>query len=370
MNNPIRPVILSGGSGTRMWPLSRRTRPKQFHALASARSLLQEAALRVRDGEAACADADKRFLPPILLANIDHGELVARQLEAVNVDPALVILEPTPKNTAPAIAALAVAVERETAGALLAILPADHAIADAAGFRATLLKGAPAAADGAIVTFGVEPTRPETGYGYIRAGEALNDAAFRVSAFVEKPDLETAKGYLASGAYYWNAGIFMFRSDVMIEEMRRRCPAILEAAQNAVARSVRQGATMRLDRDAFSAAPEYSIDYAVMERTDRAAVVPASFGWSDIGSWAALWEIADKDGAGNVAVGGEAALLDCANTLAVSEGSEGPTIAAVGVEDLVIVATAGGVLVAPRDRAQDVKKIVARLKAGGRVDLL
>lgn len=343
-----------------MWPLSRRARPKQFHPLVSDSTMLQESVLRLQgDGDA--------FKAPVFLASERHHDLLTEQLRAAGVAPSLVILEPEPRNTAPAIAALAVAAERENPGEVLAILPADHMIDDAAAFRETLLKGAPTAAQGAIVTFGVTPTRPETGYGYIRAGEALNDAARKVSAFVEKPDRETAERYVASGSYYWNAGIFMFRSDVMIEEMKKRCPEILEAAEAAVARAVRTGATLRLDADAFAAAPEDSIDYAVMEHTDKAAVTPASVGWSDIGSWTALWEVSDKDGDGNASKGGEAVLLDCANTLAVTDG---PKIAAIGVEDLLIIATADGVLVAPRERAQDVKKIVQELKAGGRTDLL
>ena len=315
--------------------------------------MFQDAALRVREEAGA-------FKSPILLANARHHDLIADQLSAVGVAPELVILEPMPKNTAPAIAALAVAVERDNPGEILIVSPADHAVADDTGFRETLLKGTPAAADGAIVTFGVKPTRPETGYGYVRGGEAINDDVMKVSAFVEKPDLATAESYLASGNYYWNAGIFMFRSDVMIEEMRRWRPDILEAAEKAVSQATRTQGALRLDPDAFAAAPEDSIDYAVMERTDKAAVAPASFGWSDIGSWSALWEIADRDASGNTSRGDDGALLiDSSNTLAVSDG---PKIAAVGVKDLIIVATADGVLVAPRDRAQDVKKIVQGLK--------
>ena len=369
MQHSIRPVILSGGSGTRMWPLSRRARPKQFHPLASQKTMLQETVLRLRNDAADAPGGGEGagFLAPILLASTAHRDLVVEQLRAVNVDPAMIILEPMAKNTAPAIAALAAAAERENSGEILVILPADHVIAPADAFREILRKGAVAAAAGSIVTFGVEPTRPETGYGYIRAGEALDGAASRVGAFVEKPALETAKAYLASGDYFWNAGIFMFRSDVMIEQMRKFCPEILKAAQEAVLRGARSGPELRLDGEAFSAAPEESIDYAVMEHTDAAAVVPAGVDWSDIGSWGALWEIADKDADGNAHAGGEPLFLDCANTLAVSDG---PKIAAVGIEDLIIVATADGVLVAPRERSQDVKKIVERLKAGEDTNLL
>ena len=364
MPKSIRPVILSGGSGTRMWPVSRRPSPKQFHPLVSENSMLQDAVLRMRDGKGV-------FGAPILLANKAHRGLIADQLRAIDVDPALVILEPSPRNTAPAIAALAVAAERENSGEILVILPADHAIADAGAFRETLARGAPAADAGAIVTFGVEPTRAETGYGYIRAGgvlsEALGGDVRKVSAFVEKPDLETAEKYLASGDYFWNAGIFMFRSDVMIDEMRRLCPDILKAAETAVQRAEKDSAELRLDAAAFSEAPEDSIDYAVMEHTDKAAVAPMSVGWSDIGSWAALWEISDRDDQGNASTGEDALLLDCSNTLVVADG---PRVAAIGVDDLVVVATADGVLVAPRDRSQDVKKVVARLKERGLRELL
>lgn len=322
--------------------------------------MLQDAVVRMRD-------SDGVFRPPILLANQAHRSLIADQLSAAKIDPALVILEPMPKNTAPAIAALAVAAEQDNSGETLVVLPADHAIADEATFRETLIQGAPAANEGAIVTFGVTPTRPETGYGYIRGGDTLQGAVRKVSAFVEKPDLETAKEYVASGNYFWNAGIFMFRSDLMIEEMKKHCPEILRAAEAAVSKSVRTGSELLLDAEAFGAAPEDSIDYAVMEHTDKAAVLPTNVGWSDIGSWATLWEIAEKDENGNVSRSGEAVFLGSANTLAMSDG---PKVAAIGVENLLIVATADGVLVANRDDAQAVKDVVQRLKDEGLTELL
>lgn len=360
MSKKIRPVILSGGSGTRMWPLSRQSRPKQFHSLISEKSMLQDALLRMRDDQGV-------FDAPILLANQKHRDLIKDQLQSAGIEPGLIILEPMPRNTAPAIAALAVAAERENSGEILVVLPADHAIADEIAFRKALEKGAPTANEGAIVTFGVEPTRPETGYGYIRGGDFLKDGVRKVQSFEEKPTLETAERYVASEDYYWNAGIFMFRSDVMIEEMEKRCPKTLEAAEAAVTQSVRSGVELSLDPDAFAGAPEDSIDYAVMEHTDKAAVLPISVGWSDIGSWGALWEILDKDEQGNAAQGDGALFLDCTNTLAMSDGQK---IAAIGVEDLLIVATKDGVLVARRDRAQDVKKVVERLKSDGLKSLL
>ena len=360
MSQSIRPVILSGGSGTRMWPLSRRARPKQFHPLVSDRSMLQDAVLRMRDGQ-------EIFSPPILLANHAHQDLLAAQLCAAGVDPVLVILEPMPKNTAPAIAALAIAAEQENSGEILVVLPADHAIADDVKFRETLVRGAPAARDGAIVTFGVEPTRPETGYGYILSEEAVDGEVRKVAAFVEKPDLATAEKYVASGDYFWNAGIFMFRSDVMIGEMKKHCPKILAAAEASVSKAVKEGPALLLDAEAFGAAPEDSIDYAVIEHTDKAVVLPIAVGWSDIGSWATLWDIADKDENGNASRGGEALFLNCADNLAMSGG---PKIAAIGVENLLIVATADGVLVANRDDAQAVKQVFQSLKDEGLTELL
>ncbi len=350
----IHPVILSGGSGTRMWPISHRARPKQFHRLTSGISLFQETILRVT-----CED--QCFEPPIILGAAAHKTLMLEDMDAIGVRPALTILEPAPKNTAPAIAAAALAAESVSPGAVLVILPADHAIRDEAGFRSALLRGAQHAVEGRIVTFGITPTGPETGYGYIRGSEKLSEDASVVLSFEEKPDLETAEKYVASGDYFWNAGIFMFRSDVMIEEMRKYCPATLNAVERALDTGERDDRSILLDATAFANSIEDSIDYAVMEHTDLAAVVAMDVGWSDIGSWATLWEISKKCENGNANSGNNAIILDSNNTLTVSNG---PKIAAIGVSDLLIVATPKGVLVARRDKAQDVKKIVNQLKAG------
>ena len=355
----IRPVILSGGSGTRMWPISRKAQPKQFHALASDKSLLQETATRFT-GDV--------FSKPIILANHKHKDLIDEHMAAINITPAMVILEPTPRNTAPAIAALALAAQAENPGDVLAVFPADHAIKDPNALQNRLLAGLPAAQDGAIVTFGVTPDLPETGYGYIRAGEPIAGDTRSVSAFVEKPDLETAKQYLASGDYVWNAGIFMFRADIMVSEMQAYCPQILEAAQEALDKADRAAHHIALDADAFNNAPEDSIDYAVMEHTARAGVVEISIGWSDIGSWSTLWSVNEKDDAGCVSKGeDEAIMIDCQNVLAISEG---PKIATIGMQDIVVIATDKGVLIAPHDRTQDVKKVVEQLKKKNRTDLL
>lgn len=350
----IRPVIMSGGAGTRLWPLSTRAAPKQFHALGGAQSLFTAAAQRV---------AGPQFAAPIILANVDHAGLIRESLAEAGLAAALLILEPEPRNTAPAIAAAALAAAPDD---ILAVLPADHAIPDGPAFAAALLGAAEAAAAGRIVTFGLKPTRPETGFGYIKSAENTG-AVRKVERFVEKPDLETAERYLASGDYFWNAGIFLFRARTMLDEMRKHCPATVEAAQAAISRGALNGTELRLDAEAFARTHAQSIDYEIMEKTDRASVAPMAIDWSDIGSWAALWEIADKDENGNAATAEEAVLIDAAGNIAVSTG---PAIALVGVDNLVVVATKDGVLVMPKERAQDVKRVVEALKARGRSDLL
>ncbi|MEM9706670.1 MAG: mannose-1-phosphate guanylyltransferase/mannose-6-phosphate isomerase [Pseudomonadota bacterium] len=356
----VTPVIMSGGSGTRMWPLSRKAHPKQFHKLFSELSLFQETLKRVSTGNGP-------FNDPIILASALHRHLIENDLNELGVLPELIILEPMARNTAPAVAALSVAAERRRPGGVVVVLPADHLIPDHQAFSAALESGRQAAADGAIVTFGLKPKHPETGYGYIQSGDGLGGAARRVAAFKEKPDLETAKKYVASGDYHWNAGIFMFRSDVMLEELREHAGETLDAASRAVEAGAQDGPALSLDANAFEAAPDNSIDYAVMEVTRRAAVVPIDIDWSDIGSWAATWEIAEKDMSGNAARGDAAIFIDAQNTLAVSQGQK---IAAVGVRDLLIIATDDGVLVLPRERAQEVKSVVNALKASGETDLL
>jgi len=356
---PVTPVIMSGGAGTRLWPMSRKARPKQLRALLGDRTLLQQTALR------AGGEADGvRFEAPMIICNAAHRQEIVEQLDAIGVAPGAIVLEPVGRNTAPCAAAAA-ALARETDGSrLLLLLPADHHIEDGAAFRAAVARAAGAASDGALVTFGIRPDAPETGYGYIRRGER-SGAVYTVDRFVEKPDRKTAERYLEEGLYSWNAGIFLFRADRLAEEMDRHCPDILASAARAVERAQRSDAVVALDADAFESCRSDSIDYAVMERTDRAAVLPVDFGWSDIGSWSALWALSDKDADG-VAAAGEAISVGSRDCYLRSDG---PLVAALGVEDLVVVASGDAVLVARRDRVQDVKKIVEALKARGREDL-
>jgi mannose-1-phosphate guanylyltransferase / mannose-6-phosphate isomerase len=351
----LYPVILSGGSGTRLWPLSRRAKPKQFLALLGEMSLLQETARRV-------AGTDL-FGPLLLIGNEAHAGLAEGQLAALGLTPLLHVLEPFGRNTAPAAAIAALAIEAERPGGMLALFPADHFIADAEAFRKTVAAAAKDAEAGRIVTFGILPAAPETGYGYIKRGEdAFPSGAYPIAQFVEKPDLKTALSYLKSGAYLWNSGMFVARADILLAEMRTHCPAILDACEAAFRSGRRDGLRLALEREAFGRCPSDSIDYAVMEHTARASVLPASMGWSDVGSWASLWELTEKDGGGNV-LKGEVYAHDSRNNYVRAESR---LVATVGVEDLVIVETEDAVLVARRERVQDIKAIIDRLANDGR----
>jgi mannose-1-phosphate guanylyltransferase/mannose-6-phosphate isomerase len=353
----IYPVILSGGSGTRLWPMSRSLYPKQLLALTGERSLLQQTALRIAD--------DPAFAAPLVVANEEHRFIIAEQLRAIGVAPEALILEPFGRNTAPAAAVAALRLlARRVADApdpLMLVMPSDHAIGDPAAFRQAIERAAAAARAGHLVTFGITPERAETGYGYIAGGRKLDIAAgaFAVAGFVEKPDAETAARYVASGDYFWNSGIFLFPASLYLSELERRHPDMLEACRAALAGAGSDADFVRLDRTAFAACPSDSIDYAVMEPTQTAAVVPVSMGWSDLGSWDALWEMADKDARGN-ALSGKIVAEATRNCYLRSEAG---LVAAIGVEDLVVVATADAVMVAPRNRTQEVKTLVARLSA-------
>ena len=351
----IIPVILSGGSGSRLWPLSRKLRPKQFLALYTDNSLFRDTLDRV---------VGDMFAPPLAICNDDHRFLVAETFREAGLEGGDIILEPLARNTAPAIAAAAISVANTDPDALMLVLPSDHVITDEAGFHKAVAIAARAATAGGLVTFGMSPSKPETGYGYIRRGHALDniEGGFEVDRFVEKPDAATAKDYLQSGDYLWNSGMFLFRSGALIEEMQRHCPEIVATCRDAVAKGQRDLTFLRLDEAAFAASTSISMDHAVMEKTDRAVVVPASFGWSDIGAWSALWDISDSDGNNNVVLGD--AIIDDVSGCYIR--SEKPLIAAIGVSDLVIVATDDTVLVAPKGRAQEVKTIVDRLAAEGR----
>jgi mannose-1-phosphate guanylyltransferase/mannose-6-phosphate isomerase len=353
----IYPVILSGGVGSRLWPISRSLYPKQLLPLVSELPMMLETALRVRRGE--------DFAAPIIVSNDEHRFIIAQQMRDAGIAPLAHILEPQGRNTAPAAAAAAAFVQAQDPKGILLILPADHHISNTEAFLAAIAKGATLADNGQLVTFGVLPSGPETGYGYIKRGKAIGGSgAYAVERFVEKPDLETAKSYLAEGGYDWNAGIFMFRADTILDEMRTHCPEIAARASEAVVKGVRDLDFLRLDAEAFGASPSNSIDYAVMEHAANVAVVPADMGWSDIGSWSALWEIGEKDESGNV-ISGDVLTTDTKNSYIRAENG---LVATVGVENLIIVETGDVMLVASRDRVQEVKAIVDRLAANGRTE--
>lgn len=355
----VVPVILSGGSGTRLWPMSRALSPKQFLPLVSQRTMLQEAASRVST-DAALFDA------PIVICNNEHRFVVAEQLREAGIEPQAILLEPVGRNTAPAAAVAALhALSQAGAGdedVLLLVMPSDHRIADVAAFTEAVTTASEAARRGALVTFGIEPTRPETGYGYIQRGDKKIGGAFEVARFVEKPDAETARGYVERGDFYWNSGIFLFGARALLDEMDRLCPELAAACRAAHGEIEGDLDFQRLPDRAFGAVKSISIDYAVMEHTSRAAVVPVDMGWSDVGAWDALWDIAERDENGT-AIAGDVIGRDVRNSYLRSEG---PLVAAIGVEDTVVVATDDAVLVTSMDRAQEVKSIVEELKRSGR----
>ncbi|MDD3352765.1 mannose-1-phosphate guanylyltransferase/mannose-6-phosphate isomerase [Zoogloea sp.] len=349
------PVILSGGSGTRMWPLSRAAYPKQFLALAGEKTMLQQTALRIQDMP--------DLVAPIIISNAEQRFVVAEQLRAINVKPSSILLEPVGRNTAPAVAVAAVAALRLDPNAVLLVWPSDHVILDEDKLRCYVERAAQLAKDDYLVTFGIKPVSPHTGYGYIRRGKGLADGAYEVEAFVEKPDHKTAETFLADGGYYWNSGIFVLKASVYLEELAIHQPAMLEQARLAVKYAKEDLDFVRLDEAAFSVCPSESIDYAVMEHTSRAAVVEAAdLGWSDVGSWSALSEVVARDESGNTLTGD--VLVEDVRDCYIR--AESRMVAAIGVENLVIVETADATLVTTKDRTQDVKKIVERLNAEGR----
>jgi mannose-1-phosphate guanylyltransferase/mannose-6-phosphate isomerase len=354
--NLIYPVVLSGRTGSRLWPVSRAQMPKQLMPFLSERSLLQETVLRLAgvDGIAA----------PLVISNSDHRFMIAAQLHELGITPTVHVLEPVGRNTAAAAAvATKIVADRDPDGILL-LLPADHHITDSEGFKKAVLAGATYAQAGNIVTFGITATSPETGYGYIKRGEALGDAAFAVAQFCEKPDLARAQSFLAEGGYDWNSGIFMARADVLAAEMENYCPEILAKSAAAVSAGYQDLDFLRLDQSAFQACPSTPIDTAVMERTTKAVVMPLNIGWSDVGSWSTLWELGDKDPAGNV-ISGDVITVDTEQTYIRGDGR---LITALGVKDLVVVDTGDAVLIADRSRVQDVRGLVDRLKNLGRTE--
>ena len=344
----IQPVILSGGSGTRLWPLSRRSRPKQLVSLAGDGTMLQRTALRThgRGG----------FAPPIVVAAADDGVPVEQQLAAIGIAPGALILEPVSRNTAAAIALAALEVPGET---LLLVMPSDHEIGRPDALHAAIAAARELAAAGWIVTFGIAPDRPETGYGYIRAGAALGQDLFQTARFAEKPDAATASAWVAEGGWYWNAGIFLMRAGAFLDLLEVLAPAVLDAARAAIAGGRRKGARLLPDAEAFAASPGLSVDKAVMEKAGRVALAPVEMEWTDLGSWEAVHALGPHDAAGNL-VTGNAIAVDSRDCLVRSDG---PTVVALGVEDLVIVATERSVLVVPRGQTQRVKEAIDALEA-------
>lgn len=357
----IVPVILSGGSGTRLWPLSREHYPKQLLALTGKRTMLQQTALRL-DGLAGVE-------PSVLVCNEEHRFLVAEQLREISKIPADIILEPVGRNTAPALTLAALALAKHNPQAVMLVMPADHIIRDAKIFQSAVIAAASAAANGGyLATFGIVPTKPETGYGYIRRGPTLEGYASlrRVAAFAEKPDIDTAEKYVASGDYFWNSGMFVVRVDVWFEELTRNRPDILLACEAAYTQGRQDGEFYRVSGEAFRACPSDSIDYAVMEKTSRAVVASLDAGWSDIGVWSAIWDTETQDVHGNV-IQGDVLAHNTSNALLISKHR---LVTAVGLNDLIVVETPDAVLVAHKDSSQDVKEIVNRLKKDKRSEHL
>ncbi|MGB0695261.1 MAG: mannose-1-phosphate guanylyltransferase/mannose-6-phosphate isomerase [Rhodospirillaceae bacterium] len=352
----LYPIILSGGSGTRLWPLSRKLYPKQFHRLVGQNSMVQETCARVNDPD--------RFHPPMVVCNDAQRFTVAEHLREMAITDGKIVIEPQGRNTAPAIAVAALLVAAQDPEGILLVLASDHVIVKNDAFADAVAKAATAAGTGALVTFGINPDAPETGFGYIRQGAAWADCpgAFKVDRFVEKPDEATAQGFLADGGYHWNSGMFMLGAQMFLDELATFRPDIVEACKTAVDKAITDMDFIRLDPDSFAAAPSESVDYAVMEKTEKAVVVPADLGWSDVGSWSALWKIGEKDDQGNV-VEGDGLLVDTKDSYVRSDG---PLVSTIGCQDVVVVATRDAVLVADKDKVQDVKTVVAQLQAAGR----
>jgi mannose-1-phosphate guanylyltransferase/mannose-6-phosphate isomerase len=355
---PIYPVVLCGGAGSRLWPMSRQLLPKQFLPLLSDKTMLQETVARLRGLPGAQA--------PVVVSNNDHRFLVAEQLRAIGVEPRAQILEPVGRNTAPAVAVAALGLARDVPDAVMLVLPADHLIRDVAAFHAAVLAAAAVARTGALATFGIRPDHPATGYGYIERGAPINghEGAFRVARFVEKPDAATARGFLERGTYAWNSGMFVLGARRYLEELGRHAPAMLDACRKAWEAAATDLDFVRLDAATFGACPADSIDYAVMEKTDSAAVIPADIGWSDVGSWTTLWEVGEKDPDGNV-LRGDVHVRSSANCYVRAEKR---LVSVLGLRDAVVVETDDAVLVASKEEAQKVKDVVGHLDAHNRTE--
>jgi mannose-1-phosphate guanylyltransferase/mannose-6-phosphate isomerase len=357
----IYPIILSGGAGTRLWPLSRAVLPKQLLPLVTEKTMLQETALRV--------SGVPEMQAPLIVCGNDHRFLVAEQMREAGIKPLAILLEPVGRNTAPAVAAAANYVKAIDTDAMMLVLPADHVINDVPAFHAAVERAAALAREGALATFGIVPTAPETGYGYIKSGDVVKGAVgdgYQVERFVEKPDRATAETFVKAGTYFWNSGMFLFRADAYLRELEQYAPEMAKAAAAAVQNDYSDLDFCRLDEAAFTSSPSDSIDYAVMEKTRHAVVVPADIGWSDVGSWSALHEVQPKDGNGNV-TRGDVYLDDVTGSLVRAESR---IVAVVGVKDVVVVETNDAVLVAHKDQVQRVKQIVDHLKSQDRTEHL
>jgi len=348
VSTPIIPVILAGGVGTRLWPLSRRTSPKQFTALFGPKTMLQDTVERAGSIEAAG--------PPIIVTNADQASIVREQAPG-----ATLIIEPVGRNTAPATALAALYATADGTDPILLVMPADHVITDGAAYLDAMGRAVPHADAGKLVTFGIVPTAPETGYGYIEQGSPIGDA-FRVARFVEKPNAAIAANYVAAGRYLWNSGMFVFRASRFLEELGKHRPEMLAAVRSASSHSARSNGTIRIDLESFAAIKGDSIDYAVMERTTDAVVVPLDAGWSDIGSWDALWDIGDRDEDNNILIGDVLAL----DTSGSYVRAESRLVAIAGLKDVVVIETSDAILVCSREKAQDVRLLVERLEAAER----
>ncbi|TWI74328.1 mannose-1-phosphate guanylyltransferase/mannose-1-phosphate guanylyltransferase/mannose-6-phosphate isomerase [Desulfobotulus alkaliphilus] len=356
--NVIVPVILAGGSGSRLWPLSRQLHPKQLIALNSSKTMLQETVLRLSSlSEAA---------DPIVICNDDHRFMVAEQLREVGIKPGAILLEPEGRNTAPAIGVCSIEAASRYTDPILLVLPADHFIADPSAFTEAVRKGAGEAEQGRLITFGIVPDGPETGYGYIQKGGPLDSGAFQIKRFVEKPDLETAESYVTSGEYLWNSGMFLFKASAILKEFHSLVPEILSACEAARKKAIVDLDFIRLDAPSFHASPSDSIDYAIMEKTGQGVMVPLEAGWSDLGSWEALWQVGKKDLKSNV-THGDVLTHDVRNSFLHAESR---MIAAVGLENHIVVETPDAVLVSPRDRVQDVRKMVEYMRLMGREEAI
>lgn len=353
-SDAIVPVILCGGSGTRLWPLSNSLRPKQFLPLINAETMLETTLGRTRH---------RMFSAPVIVTREDLRSLVREQAVACGASDAAIIVEPVARSTAPAIALAAHWARQARPDALMLVMPSDHSIADERAFFAAVETAVPAALAGRLVTFGIAPERAESGFGYIQAGTEAGAGVRHVTGFVEKPGRAMAQAFCASGSHFWNAGIFLFSATALLDELALLAPDVASACAAAMAGATTDSGFVRPAETELAASPAISIDHAVMERTARACVVPVSMGWSDVGSWDRLWEISSKDGRGNV-LGGDVTVIDCDGSLVRSES--GLTVAAIGVEDLVVVATRDAVLIVPRARSQDARLVVAALKAAAR----